>query len=75
MQSDFEHSAPLIGQPKKGTHLSQRVCSLSHSVVSTIGSMPPDKQKYSLDAFVDIFLNGILKSELAYEFSSCFDRT
>ncbi len=28
-----------------------------------IGSMPPDTQEYSLDAFVDIFLYGILKPE------------
>ena len=40
-----------------------------------IGSMPSDAQEYSLDAFVDIFLYGILKSELVYEFSSAIDHT
>ncbi|MDO9302229.1 MAG: helix-turn-helix domain-containing protein [Anaerolineales bacterium] len=40
-----------------------------------IGTMPPDTQGYSPDAFVDIFLYGILKSELVYEFSSTINHT
>lgn len=50
---------------------------VSYHITQTllIGSMPPDTQEYSLDAFVDIFLNGILKSELVYEFSSSLDHT
>jgi AcrR family transcriptional regulator len=40
-----------------------------------IGLMPSDTQKDSLDAFIDIFLYGILKSELVNEFSSAIDHT
>jgi len=40
-----------------------------------IGLMPSDTQEYSLDAFIDIFLHGILKSELVYEFSSTVHHT
>ena len=40
-----------------------------------IGLSAPDTQEYSLDAFVDIFLYGILKSELVNEFSSVIDHT
>jgi len=35
-----------------------------------IGMLPTETQEQSLDAFIDIFLHGILKSELVYEFSS-----
>jgi AcrR family transcriptional regulator len=40
-----------------------------------IGMLPTETQEQSLDAFVDIFLYGILKSELIYEFSSAIDHT
>ena len=40
-----------------------------------IGLGASDTQEYSLDAFVDIFLYGILKSELVNEFSSAIDHT
>ena len=40
-----------------------------------IGLSASDTQEYSLDAFVDIFLYGILKSELVNEFSSAIDHT
>jgi AcrR family transcriptional regulator len=40
-----------------------------------IGLMPSDTQEDSLDAFIDIFLYGILKSELVNEFSSVIDHT
>jgi AcrR family transcriptional regulator len=40
-----------------------------------IGLSAPDTQEYSLDAFIDIFLYGILKSELVNEFSSAIDHT
>ncbi len=38
---------------------------VSYHITQTlfIGSMSPDTQEYSLDTFVDIFLNGILKPE------------
>jgi AcrR family transcriptional regulator len=39
------------------------------------GLSTPDTQEYSLDAFIDIFLYGILKSELVNEFSSAIDHT
>jgi AcrR family transcriptional regulator len=41
----------------------------------SIGTLPTETQEQSLDAFVDIFLYGILKSELVYEFSSAIDHT
>jgi hypothetical protein len=40
-----------------------------------IGMLPTGTQEQSLDAFIDIFLYGILKSELVYEFSSAIDHT
>jgi len=40
-----------------------------------IGMLPTETQEQSLDAFIDIFLYGILKSELVYEFSSAIDHT
>jgi AcrR family transcriptional regulator len=40
-----------------------------------IGMLPTEPQAQSLDAFIDIFLYGILKSELVYEFSSSIDHT
>ena len=40
-----------------------------------IGMLPAGTQDRSLDAFIDIFLYGILKSELVYEFSSAIDHT
>ena len=40
-----------------------------------IGMLPTGTQEQSRDAFVDIFLYGILKSELVYEFSSAIDHT
>ncbi len=39
------------------------------------GMLPTETQEQSLDAFIDIFLYGILKSELVYEFSSAIDHT
>jgi AcrR family transcriptional regulator len=39
------------------------------------GLSAPDTQEYSLDTFIDIFLYGILKSELVNEFSSAIDHT
>ena len=39
------------------------------------GMLPTETQEQSLDAFIDIFLHGILKSELVYEFSSAIDHT
>ena len=40
-----------------------------------LGLSAPDTQEYSMDAFIDIFLYGILKSELVNEFSSAIDHT
>ena len=40
-----------------------------------IGMLPTETQEQSLDAFIDIFLYGILKSELVNEFSSVIDHT
>ena len=40
-----------------------------------IGLLPTETQEQSLDAFIDIFLYGILKSELVYEFSSAIHHT
>ena len=40
-----------------------------------IGLSAPDTQEDSMDAFIDIFLYGILKSELVNEFSSAIDHT
>ncbi|HQX01642.1 MAG TPA: helix-turn-helix domain-containing protein [Anaerolineales bacterium] len=40
-----------------------------------IGLSAPDTQEDSLDTFIDIFLYGILKSELVNEFSSAIDHT
>jgi len=40
-----------------------------------IGMLPTGTQDRPLDAFIDIFLYGILKSELVYEFSSAIDHT
>lgn len=40
-----------------------------------IGMLPTEKQGQSLDAFIDIFLHGILKSELVYEFPSTVHHT
>jgi AcrR family transcriptional regulator len=40
-----------------------------------IGILPTETQDQPLDAFIDIFLYGILKSELVYEFSSAIDHT
>ena len=50
---------------------------LSYYMAQTllIGLMPPKMQKQSLDAFVDVFMYSILKSELVYEFSSAIDHT
>lgn len=39
------------------------------------GMLPTQTQEQSLNAFVDIFLYGILKSELVYEFSLAIDHT
>jgi AcrR family transcriptional regulator len=39
------------------------------------GMLPTESQEQSLDAFIDIFLYGILKSELVYEFSSTVHHT
>jgi AcrR family transcriptional regulator len=47
-----------------------------HMAQSLLNGMLPTKtQEQSLDAFVDIFLYGILKSELVYEFSSTINHT
>lgn len=40
-----------------------------------IGMLPTETHEQSLDAFIDIFLYGILKSELVNEFSSAIDHT
>jgi hypothetical protein len=47
-----------------------------HMTQSLLNGMLPTKtQEQSLDALVDIFLYGILKSELVYEFSSTVNHT